>query len=242
MDDPHKNLVKIQKLIIQLQSDNPDERFDACEQLRLLPSLPEFALNAMSKATRDPHPDVADAAQRAISHHTAAPGPSPYISAAEDTGQHSIIEGPGQFSAPSEGAGFWIRALARIIDTVFLYIVAFTVSFILGILIILVALVAGMSDSEIDVIIQSTGALSPLSYILSLVASIAYFSTLEFMHGSTLGKRICGLVVVAEDGSPCGFSSALGRDFIFLLDALFFGAVGAYSMSRPENSALGING
>ena len=60
----------IQSLIKMLQSDNHNKRYDACEELRVLPSLPSEALEALRIVTNDPNPEVADAAERAIALHT----------------------------------------------------------------------------------------------------------------------------------------------------------------------------
>jgi len=70
MDDQHKLLVKVQKQLIQLQSNDPNQRYTACEELRLLPSLPDHALDALRETTNDPNRDVADAAGRAYDLHT----------------------------------------------------------------------------------------------------------------------------------------------------------------------------
>ena len=60
----------IQSLIKMLQSDNHNKRYGACEELRVLPSLPPEALEALRLATNDPNPSVADEAQRAIALHS----------------------------------------------------------------------------------------------------------------------------------------------------------------------------
>lgn len=60
----------IQKWILQLQSDNPNKRYEACEELRVAPSITDEALDALREVTNDPDADVADAAQRAIDTHT----------------------------------------------------------------------------------------------------------------------------------------------------------------------------
>lgn len=60
----------IQSLITMLQSNNPDKRYAACEDLRVSSSLPPEALEALRLATSDTNPDVADAAQRALALHT----------------------------------------------------------------------------------------------------------------------------------------------------------------------------
>jgi hypothetical protein len=59
----------IQSLIKMLQSNNPDKRYDACEELRVSSCLPEEAFEALRSATSDSNPDVADAAQRALALH-----------------------------------------------------------------------------------------------------------------------------------------------------------------------------
>ena len=70
MADQHKLLVDIQKQLVLLRSDDHNKRYDACEELRILPSLPDFALEALREATQDPNNDVADAARRALDMHT----------------------------------------------------------------------------------------------------------------------------------------------------------------------------
>ena len=60
----------IQRLIELLKSDNPNKRYDACEELRVSqPPLPQEAIDALRAAAMDPNADVADAAQRALSLH-----------------------------------------------------------------------------------------------------------------------------------------------------------------------------
>ena len=66
----------IQHLIELLKSDNPNKRYDACEELRvrvLKEPLPQEAIDALQLAISDTNPDVADAAQRALSLHTLPP-------------------------------------------------------------------------------------------------------------------------------------------------------------------------
>jgi hypothetical protein len=60
----------IPHLIKTLQSNNPNERYDACEQLRVSLWLPKEAFDVLRTATSDSNPDVADAAQRALALHT----------------------------------------------------------------------------------------------------------------------------------------------------------------------------
>ena len=54
----------------RLKSPNKDTRFDACEMLRIAPSIPQEAVDALRLATQDPDRLVADAATDAIAVHT----------------------------------------------------------------------------------------------------------------------------------------------------------------------------
>lgn len=54
----------------------------------------------------------------------------------------------------------------------------------------------------------------------------------EGLHGSTLGKRICGITVVTEDLRPAGLVAALKRSVAYYLDSLFFGWIAARKMSE----------
>ena len=60
-----------QHLIELLKSDNPNKRYDACEELRVSRQpLPQEAIDVLKSVTNDSNPDVADAAQRALALHT----------------------------------------------------------------------------------------------------------------------------------------------------------------------------
>lgn len=64
-------MAEIPYLVKMLQDENHQNRYDACEELRLskLP-LPQEAIDALIIATKDTDPDVADAAKRALALHT----------------------------------------------------------------------------------------------------------------------------------------------------------------------------
>ena len=60
----------IQALIELLKSDDPNKRYDACEELKVRRHpLPQEAMDALHTAAHDPNPEVADAAQRALAIH-----------------------------------------------------------------------------------------------------------------------------------------------------------------------------
>jgi hypothetical protein len=63
----------MQSLIRDLQSNNPDKRYAACEVLRAMvlhQPLPQEAIDVLNSATNDRNHAVADSAQRALDLHT----------------------------------------------------------------------------------------------------------------------------------------------------------------------------
>lgn len=65
---------EISYLIKMLQDEDHNNRFEACEELRVSkPPLPQGAIDALIIATKDVDPDVADAARRALALHTSNP-------------------------------------------------------------------------------------------------------------------------------------------------------------------------
>jgi uncharacterized RDD family membrane protein YckC len=126
------------------------------------------------------------------------------------------------------GAGFGIRALARIIDW----------CVVLG-----VALVAGVLSGITLAILQRTGHVEAGwiekiqvfnfgAFMLGLLGGIGYHAICEGLHGATLGKLICGLRVMRVDGSRSNMTGAIIRSFAWLLDGLFFGLIGYSVMKR----------
>jgi len=65
----------IPDLIAMLESPIADKRYDACEELRVMPRIPQDAEAALQGAMKDPDPLVADAAARAFRLHTSPPAP-----------------------------------------------------------------------------------------------------------------------------------------------------------------------
>ena len=107
-------------------------------------------------------------------------------------------------------AGFWVRACARFIDVIILYLVTLPIGFMLGFFMKLVR--AKPSDNLI--------ILFGL-YISIIVFWWLYEALLESSsHQSTLGKRVMGLIVINKDGGRISFAGATGRHFGKILSAL----------------------
>ena len=127
-----------------------------------------------------------------------------------------------------QGAGFWIRALARVIDLVYGYVMGAIAGFLGG---LFLAILTGLSI--IDPGWQAGIARGrPLLFVTALLAALCYHSVSEGLCGASLGKLICGLHVLSEDCSPCGLKQALIRSLAYYFDSLFFGAVGYLEMKK----------
>jgi uncharacterized RDD family membrane protein YckC len=76
--------------------------------------------------------------------------------------------------------------------------------------------------------------------LAALVLFFTYYVVCEGLFGRTLGKRLVGLRVVAEDGSPIYLGAAFLRNLLRIVDAFFFYLVAAVSVwSSPTRQRLG---
>ncbi|MBI3755833.1 MAG: RDD family protein [Deltaproteobacteria bacterium] len=76
-----------------------------------------------------------------------------------------------------------------------------------------------------------------IATIVSIMLWIAYFALFEGTTGQTIGKMICGIKVVMEDGSPYRMEDAFIRNLLRIIDGL---GVGAFFVIRsPKKQRLG---
>ena len=133
----------------------------------------------------------------------------------------------------TEGAGFGIRVVARLVDLGIGYIMGYGAGLVTG-FILAVLQRGGYIDASWQGRIPE-GNTVPL-FLAGLAGVISYHTLCEWIHGATPGKLICRIRVVREDGRPCGWSGALIRSSAYLLDALFFGLIGYHSMEKTRLS------
>jgi uncharacterized RDD family membrane protein YckC len=129
-----------------------------------------------------------------------------------------------------EGAGFWIRALARLLEMAYGYLLgSFSGVFAAIALLILQRLSIVEPGWQLRI---SRG--KSLVWLMSLLGVICYQTICEGMCGASVGKLVCGLRVLSEDCSPCRLKQALIRSLAFFFDALVFGAVGYLEMTKTR--------
>ena len=130
---------------------------------------------------------------------------------------------------PSPYAGFWLRFLAYLIDSVLAGIV-------FGIFALLVVAIVGVGyfrtifenmnggDSTIPVALLS---LILLASALSIVITWVYYAWMESSpYQGTLGKMALGLVVTDLQGRPISFARASGRFFAKIITGMIPFAIG----------------
>jgi uncharacterized RDD family membrane protein YckC len=134
-------------------------------------------------------------------------------------------------SAGVEYAGFGIRAAARFVDLL--------VGFVLG-------MVGGGIGGALSVMFapaigeHMSGALTVVSLVAGLLATVGYHGLSEGLGGASIGKLACGLRVYKSDLSPCTVGAAIGRTFAYYIDSFFFGLVAYTSMSKsPQQQRYG---
>ena len=136
----------------------------------------------------------------------------------------------------SEGAGFGIRAVARIVDLIYGFILMAVAGLLAGIALAVLEQ-AGFVEPGWE---NRVGEGKVLEWVLALLTFVLYHSVTEGMYGASLGKLICRLHVVGEDGRPLTAGKAFKRSLAYCWDALFFGLIAYSSMKRsPLNQRYG---
>jgi uncharacterized RDD family membrane protein YckC len=121
-------------------------------------------------------------------------------------------------------AGFWIRAVAVLIDGVVL-IVAQGILFGAGWILWGSGLSAGV-------------AMRGATQLFSSLIGAAYTIGFHWMWGQTLGKMALQIRVVSMDGGPLSFGQAVGRYFASFLSAIILGIGFIMAGVRSDKRAL----
>lgn len=137
-----------------------------------------------------------------------------------------IAPNPGVPPTPmSQGAGFGVRLLARLVD--FLLTLSFgLIAGVCGGLAVGILSGVGYLEGEVETILEGL----QVSTLTTIFAAFAYQMVAEGIGGVSLGKLVCGLRVVQTDGRACSFIGAFKRGLLYHFDGLFFGLVGYNSM------------
>ena len=128
-----------------------------------------------------------------------------------------------------EGAGFWIRAAAKIIDV---YVVNIVLNLVVGLLFGFFIVI--FYPSYVSTIENMSKSINVVGYLYAIIGVTLYESISESVGTTTVGKQIFKLRVLTTDGKPPEFKQAFIRSIAFFVDSLFFGVVAYISMSSNK--------
>jgi uncharacterized RDD family membrane protein YckC len=111
-----------------------------------------------------------------------------------------------------EAVGVGRRAVAILIDSVLLFVVAY-----------LIALATGGTTQE-GFHIQGAPA------FLWFAIALAYYIVMEATSGATLGKKAMGIKVVKEGGEPLDWQASIVRNLMRIVDGFCFYLVAAITV------------
>jgi uncharacterized RDD family membrane protein YckC len=123
------------------------------------------------------------------------------------------------------GIAFWPRAGARLLDYVLHYCITYSAGFFFSLLVL--AASGGRMPPWVMARFRHPGL---FRFIPGALGYVAYNVICVSIHGSTLGKRLIGAVVVQESGVRCRTVPAVIRELAYFIDGLFFGLVGYFAM------------
>jgi uncharacterized RDD family membrane protein YckC len=130
-------------------------------------------------------------------------------------------ETSGQFS--SDYAGFWIRLVANIIDSLILSVIAMVIIVPLFVVMVLIMGAMGSSDDASAAAGTIFCCLYCLIMILALVGQWLYFAWFESSkYMATPGKMLLGLIVTDMNGERLSFSKATLRYVAKILTNIVF--------------------
>ena len=151
---------------------------------------------------------------------------------------------PGQVLAQNPHgfvyAGFWIRVAAKIIDSILISIVNYTLMFlIMGSVAGFGSLAkSGVNGEGPDMNPAALGAVL-LMYVLIFGINISYNTIMVSKYGGTLGKLAVGIKVVRADGAMLSIPHAIGRACAEILSGMtcYIGYI-MVAFDEPEKRAL----
>lgn len=157
----------------------------------------------------------------------------PYAPPAADA---SPLQGVAVDTTALVPATFGRRALSRVIDTIVGFVVG-AVGGVAGGVVIGALIAVGTLDHGVT---HRLGKPSVGSFLVGMLGPLVYHGLAEGFGGATIGKLVCGVRVVREDGRPATLGGAIVRNLAYYIDGLFFGAV-AYSVmsNNPLLQRLG---
>ena len=128
------------------------------------------------------------------------------------------IRTPG--ARPVRYGGFWLRFVARILDSIIVGIASAIIRIPLALPFLTGGLRVGENESGLPVALPAIFAIAGLGFLIQLALGLGYEMYFLSTRGATPGKMALGLKVVRNDGGPISLGLAAGRYFATFLSSL----------------------
>lgn len=122
---------------------------------------------------------------------------------------------PGSAATTLRYAGFWIRVVAKLVDSAILWAAGIALAFTAA------PLMGGPDAKPLSAFMD--GGQHPLLLLVQVAAAAAYSTAFVGRYGATPGKMAAGLKVVTPDGGPVSYGTALCRYFGEILSSVILG-------------------
>jgi uncharacterized RDD family membrane protein YckC len=129
------------------------------------------------------------------------------------------------------GKGFRRRALAYVIDLAAIGVLTAALGVIDFVGLVLLQIALSLFGRELR-FGGPAGEAPALQLLDGVLTSLLYFVACEWLAGGSVGKWVCGMVVVRLDSRRCNLWAALVRGVLRFVDALFFGLPAYLSMNE----------
>lgn len=120
--------------------------------------------------------------------------------------------------------GIGVRLVAQVVDGIIFFFVFWIVGYFVA------SQTGGLTPSGFEL----HGAPALIFSIIFFGIVFAYFLVLEGVFGQTVGKKLCKIKVVKEDGTPCDLYASFIRNILRIIDAIFVYLVGAILLARSD--------
>jgi uncharacterized RDD family membrane protein YckC len=142
------------------------------------------------------------------------------------TGDDTLnIPRPGRVDVAPEPASLWVRTPAFLLDQVVVLAV-----------VVVPVLASGVEAAAL----LAPGRTRTVVFLLLMATAFAYHFLLEWRTGTTVGKRLFGLGVRADDGTALDWRASFLRNALRLLDGLgYWGVAVAVVLFRGDGKRIG---
>ena len=115
------------------------------------------------------------------------------------------IEATGSELLSKPRAGFWVRFIAYIIDSILLVITGGILDFVTGLGIGIGAIISGSTAEETEIVAGIFG------FIINITLSLIYYVVFVGAKGQTPGKMVLGLKIIKTSGEEMTYGRAFLR-------------------------------